>query len=541
MKAPSIQLKSRSEISFCWLTMAIVVLVHLLVKAPNEPVFNGDENRHVMTSVFFCDLLTDRPLDHLREYTEDYYDQYPALGLLVWPPLFHGVVGGLMTLFGTSVLVPRLFVFATWVLAAFSLFRICRRRMEVNRAWCVTAVFSLMPMIFEFSRHAMLEMPTLALCLVCLDQFDLWDRDRCRRRIYFAATAAAFAALTRFDAIVLLPILLLQTALGGKWRRLLNRDVLIAAVFAIALVSPTYFVILNELGDLHLRQAVESVSGRERPMFALGSLAFYPSKIPEQVGWGATSFFLVGFAFGFRRVNRSEVGMFAAILIGTYVTFTPLAELSSRHAIYWLPGIAWLAVVGAECIAAAMHRLARSTVAVRSAVPIAILVSTTAAASWNSHVYSVTGYRRAAEVALTNSSHGETIFIDGWWDGNMTYQLRHLDPSRSRKVVRADKLLYDFTNVPNVDFEQFVDSDLEILGAIASVAPQCVIFEDPQPFGDIEISRRMRTLIRSKSDLFPLLKAIDVDSTVPGARTFSIYVFGVDRDLLMNTLIQKAP
>ena len=32
-----------------------------------------------MTSVFFRDVLTDRPLDNPRAYAEDYYEQYPAL------------------------------------------------------------------------------------------------------------------------------------------------------------------------------------------------------------------------------------------------------------------------------------------------------------------------------------------------------------------------------------------------------------------------------------------------------------------------------
>ena len=52
----------------------------------------------------------------------------------------------------------------------------------------------------------MLEMPTLALCLVCLDQFDVWLARNQKGHLFCAALAAAFAALTRFDAIVLLPL-----------------------------------------------------------------------------------------------------------------------------------------------------------------------------------------------------------------------------------------------------------------------------------------------------------------------------------------------
>ena len=71
-----------------WLLLAALpllpLLLHLVTLAPAEPVFNGDANRHVMTSVFFRDFLIDLPLSHPKQYAEAYYEQYPALGLMVW-------------------------------------------------------------------------------------------------------------------------------------------------------------------------------------------------------------------------------------------------------------------------------------------------------------------------------------------------------------------------------------------------------------------------------------------------------------------------
>ena len=113
-----------------WLLLAsLPLLLHFVVLAPAEPVYNGDANRHMMTSVFFRDFLSDMPVANPKQYAEDYYNQYPALGLMIWPPLFHGVVGALMTVFGTSVWVARCYVFCSFLLAAFSLYKLCRRRM----------------------------------------------------------------------------------------------------------------------------------------------------------------------------------------------------------------------------------------------------------------------------------------------------------------------------------------------------------------------------------------------------------------------------
>jgi hypothetical protein len=59
-------------------------LAHLLVSHSTEPFFYNDETRHVMTGVYFRDLLHDMPLTHLREYTINYYLQYPALTCFNW-------------------------------------------------------------------------------------------------------------------------------------------------------------------------------------------------------------------------------------------------------------------------------------------------------------------------------------------------------------------------------------------------------------------------------------------------------------------------
>jgi hypothetical protein len=69
--------------------LAGVIAFHVYSTQPGEPFFNNDETRHVMTGVYFRDLFVDAPSPvALREYTVNYYLQYPALGLLIWPPFF---------------------------------------------------------------------------------------------------------------------------------------------------------------------------------------------------------------------------------------------------------------------------------------------------------------------------------------------------------------------------------------------------------------------------------------------------------------------
>ena len=523
-----------------WLLLAsLPLLLHFVVLAPAEPVYNGDANRHMMTSVFFRDFLSDMPVANPKQYAEDYYNQYPALGLMIWPPLFHGVVGALMTVFGTSVWVARCYVFGSFLLAAFSLYKLCRRRMSAEQAELVVTLFALLPMIFEYSRYVMLEMQTLALCLVCLERFDIWLREHRTRNLYIAAVAAALASLTRFDAVVLLPTLLLMTVFEKRLKQLFSWHVVGAAIVAVIVLGPTYAVIWREMGDLHVRQAAESVSGRANESWMSNSYEYYPSHIPDQAGWVATALLWLGLIVGATRTHRATATVFAALLISTYVTFTPLAELQARHAIYWLPAVAYFACVGAMQIASLLERFFSGKRETAWRFVCAVLICGTAVTTYFLESYRVTGYERASTVALQHTNSGDKIFIDGWWDGNITYHIRHLDSTRSRHIVRSDKVLYDFTNVPNVDFKAYVESDEGILNAIAETDATCVVFEDPQPFGNIAISHRMHELIKSMPKQFPLIETVPVSLKFPSARPFQLKVFSVNKPEL-NAYLQKA-
>ncbi len=539
MSEPQVQPEPQ-RLAMRWLVLAALpVLLHLVAVPPNEPVYNGDANRHVMTSVFFRDLLVDQPWDHVKQYATDYYQQYPALGLMIWPPLFHGVSGLMMTIFGTSAMVPRVLVFLCFLCSTWCLYRLCRRRMSAAQSEIIVVIYSLMPMIFEYSRYIMLEMPTLALCLLSIERFDLWLQQNRTRNLYIAAVAAALAALTRFDAAVLLPILLLMPLLEMRWKQLLTWHVPIAAIIALCIIGPTYVVIWNELGDLHLRQAAESVSGVNADLPGTGRMGFYPVCLPFQVGWVATALFVIGLVAAFAKEHRSTATVFAAMLIGTYITFTPLAEVRARHAIYWLPAVAYFASVGAFVAANSIRTFSGCSLDRARLIAVSIAILGTGLTTHDLHPHRVTGYAKAAEVVLANTQPNDSILVDAWWDGNLTYHLRHLDNSRSRHIIRANKVLYHFLNVPSVDFQQYVETDVEILQAIADTKANCIAFEDPQPFGDIEISQRMHALVKSMPQQFPLLETVPVEVVFPGTQSFELKIFTVNTDQLHTYLNQS--
>ena len=343
------------------LLLALPIAVHVLSVPPAEPVFCGDSNRHVMTSIFFRDFLADGLSTDPKGYAERYYEQYPALGLMVWPPLFHGVCGTLMLVFCTSVVVARALVLASFLSSVWCVHRIARRAFDDDRALATTVLFSVSPLIFDYGRDVMLEVPALALVLWSVDQFDLWLRSGRNRCLYLASVTAALAALTRFDAAVLLPFYVALLCFRGGWSRLFNRHVLAAIAVAVCLVGPVYLVIAKETGELHMRQATASVGGSEdgsaNGFLAWKNWTYYPLSVVEQCGWPIAILSAIGLLGSFGRTHRRERDVLWALLLATYVTLSPLAELRARHAIYWVPAIVGFAVCGVEQITVVLARL----------------------------------------------------------------------------------------------------------------------------------------------------------------------------------------
>jgi len=564
------------------LLVALPIVLHLVCTRPVEPVFGGDSNRHVVTSIFFRDYLSDTittgHLSNPKDYAERYYEQYPALGLLVWPPLFHGVCGAAMMIFGTSVEVARGLVLLSFVVSCWCVYRMAERVVDKDRAAAVTILYSIAPLIFDYSRDVMLEMPALALVMVSVDQFDLWLRGTRRRHLYIAAISAALAALTRFDAAVLLPFYLGMFVLQGGWTKLFNRHVVIASVVAMVLVGPVYLVILKETGDLHVRQAAESVGGSEdgtaNAFLAAKNLWYYPKALVEQSGWPVAILCGLGFVTSLGRERRLQSSVFVALMVATYVTFSPLAELRARHAIYWMPSVAFFAVSGLEVIlkwcsirsgtrqASRPNYVAMLALESRGgfryiddwkndgrwahALPLAVgayafLFAAAAHGSMSLTTYRVEGYSNAAELVLKSSSPGDKIFFDGWWDGNFTYHIRHLDPTRSRSVLRGDKLLYDFLCVPSTDFQQYVENDREIVAKFVEASPKFVVLENPQFFETIEVAQQLRDLVKTHPEIFEPVDQVPVSSSIAHQKKFHIDIHRFNPDAAKRWLQEEIP
>jgi uncharacterized membrane protein len=519
-----------------WVWFGAVLLVlglaHALTWRASEPFFNNDETRHVMTGVFFHDLLLDLPLGHLRAYTVEYYLQYPALGLLVWPPLFHGLLGVFMLAFGTSYLAAKALLGLFSILAFSWFFLLVRRTHGTFAAAAAVLLFGLSPMVFELSRQVLLEMPALAFGLGAIYSFTLYlDLGR-RRDILLAAAAAAAFALTRFDGFFLLLFFLLSLLGLRRFDLLRRRQVWLAALLALAIVLPLYVPMLAEFGRTHLLVTAQKGPDPGAGRHLVNALTFYPRNLGRSMGWRTAGLGLVGLVSlvvaASRPVRRRACWPYLTLALATYLAFTPLAELQARHAIYWIPAFALFAVEGADWIASWFQASRRQTALA------AMLGTAIGVAFWGavrSPVHYVRGYEEAACYVVANTHASRFTFMDGFLNGDFIYQVRRHDPGRRLWVLRGDKLLYGVLNDPRSGYQEYAGGENGILSTLYRYDPELIVVEEPQVVFQIPMATRLRQTLAAHPERFSRVKSFPVESDLPAFAGVRLDVY---RSLLRN-------
>lgn len=506
--------------------IAVLMVIVGLTSVATEPFFWNDETRHVMTGVFFSDFFSDGHWLSARDYAVRYYLQYPSLGLLVWPPLFHALEGAAMLAFGPSLGVAKALILAFAAMATAYLVALVARTHDAWTACLAGLLFVVSPMIVTYSRQVMLEMPALAFVLAATYHWVAYvDRAR-RAHLWLGAASACAAVLTRFDSAVLLPTLLLMVALRGDWQVLRRRQTWVAACASVVAVGPVVWLTATEFGAEHLSTIVPQQKAYGGLAAVAETVLFYVRSLPEQVGWVIPFGALAG-AAQWRRTSLDwrRLTPYAATVVCTYVVFTAVAEKTPRHTIVWVPAFAALAAIGV----AALRRGARASLPVWGAALVMLLA--TGVPALRARTPYVRGYARAAAYVVASTDASTFTLFDGYYDGNFTYQIRRLDPQRRLWVLRGDKLFY--ASVINVgqQYTEFVHSDGEMAELLASYDPELLVVEST-PIGGrwTPAARRLRRLLAAHPERYRLEHRIPIETQSPGTDT----VLLIYRSLVRN-------
>jgi hypothetical protein len=486
------------------LPLVTVFAVQWLWWSPSEPFLNGDETRHVMTGVFVHDAIQDAGYRTPKAYAQRYYAQYPCLGLLVWPPGFYALQGVAMTVFGPTFEVGRWTAFACCLVACAYLFGLANRTHGPAVACLAALVFGLCRETFEHSRAVMLEVPTVAAALGFIFHFERYLDRRRRWELLLVGFWLVVTGLMRYDAVVLLPYVLLRLAVTKRFALLRRWDVLLTVGGVLVALAPVYGLAAMHIGDQH---AIGATAGTNEEVSRDGwdGILYYPYRLWHQLGFYAAEFAVIGGLVALVVPTiRAKSGIYLALIAATYGTFTPMAEQESRHSIYWLP--AWAVLAAESCFLP--WRLARDRLV--SGVLAFLLVLATSTWILLQPVPWVQGYGDAAKYVLANSRGPTVCLFDGLMDGTFIYEMRAADPTRRVWVYRGDKLFYAVRSDPAAGYKEWVETDADLRRRLEAAAPDFIVLEDPPLKYDLPMPKRLRAVLAAWPERFERVETLSI-------------------------------
>lgn len=489
---------------FVTLAALLPLLLHGI--AIGELFFNTDEPVHAVGGLFFADVFRDLPLAAPVQYAYKWYAQYPALGLIHWPPIFYMVEGAFFLAFGSTAVVARLSVVAFALFGLFYWFRLVQLLSDTRSAICATVLLACTPALLLFQRSVMLEMPALSLCLAATFYWLRYTRapKATPGDVYRFALFAALALLTKQHSAYLAVFCLLSLLAEKRLALLFAPATLRALVLIILLAGPFYALALY----LHGRTVVADLF---QGTVEANTLTFYLEALPRQLGLPLLFLGIIGVLTS-RWWTGARVRPVLVWIVACYVTFTVVGQKDARYAIYWLPAFVFFAVG-----ALTQFRWPAPARAVANVMLLALLGYQV----WTSVTYErpyIAGYEAAVRHVMRHGNPGFVLF-DGELHGNFIFYFRVQDTERRGVVLR--KALYVTRVLQEYGSRELLRDRADIGRMLAQYGVRYVVVDNSAPrFNSQTVLRQVLN-----DPPFVLAGVYPVESNVARYRQRTLFVY----------------
>jgi hypothetical protein len=453
--------------------MAILaaLVVGLFMTTPTDGDFWWyDSSRHAMNGVFIRDFLLEGGLRHPIRFASAYYQQYPAINIGFYPPLFYITSAPFLAVFGASHAVSQAVVHLYALAAGILAYLFCVRVMERDRlsALAVAVAILALPGIALWTRQVQSDIPAITLLLAtayCL----LRHLERGERNWLFAATISlGLAILTRAQAIYAMPPLLYFLFLHAYPNRP-SWKLRMVALIPMALLALPSVAMVAYFSRVNQSQAL-AMPGMPTPG-SLDNWTWYAEALPEQMGWPALAVVIAGlraavFLAARRRMTLAGA-IAAAFCLCSWILFSIVSNKEPR---FNLPSLPFLFLLSAFGLYLLLPRLARLALPV-----LAVWLAFQALAA--TQVPLVAGFKEAALAAQAATPQGGNVLIAAHRDGSFIFDMRTYGKRRDIGIRRADKLLVDISirrefGVKDKGLDQAALADLMKREKIAAVVVQ---------------------------------------------------------------------
>jgi hypothetical protein len=459
------------------LSWTSLLVVHGITKG--EFCYINDEALHAVTGLFFADFLHDLPLTHPIEYTFRFEAQYPALGILRWPPVFHAVEGAMFLLLGRTVLTARLAILLFTLLGVSFWFKLVSELQDAWTAAVSAMVLVSLPSLLVLEKAVMLEIPGMALAIAASYYWLRYFGSSRTLHLGLATALAAAAILTTYHTVYLPVFCLLALAAERQWKRLLEPRLYVAAALALLVVGPYSLLAYRLHGRKLVWLAVLNPAPQGR---GLNAWVYYLHRLPMQLGWPLLLLSVTGLLTARWWAKKDCLRVMLAWIAACYLTMSSLGTKEPRYIIYWLPAFVFFAA-GPWTANLGGSRWAR----LRQAAVVGLLAISFRAA-WTFERPMVSGYEAAARRVI-QQEHAGLVLYDGDLPGNFIFFMRSLDPARRFIILR--KSLYDLgTGTP------YVNTRAELQDFVDRYGIRCVVISENMEMR-FDVQRYLRELVQS--------------------------------------------
>ena len=458
------------------LAAGVIAVAVLVIAAPgltDGGLGWSDAPNHTFDGIFVLEFVREMPLDHPRDWAEQFYLRFPALGMFVYyPPGFALVEAGMFGLFGVHIVTARVTVMLFAFGAGWLMYRLGRRWFGDDTGLFAALLLVTCPHGALWLNDVMLEWPATFWILLVVFAYQK-DRDTLRLRwtIGFGA-ALVMAFLTKQTAGFILPVLLLHALLAEDRRSYLLRPRLISTLAASIGVIVGYLWLARSYSALPSRLLGPALN-----------LDFYPRHLPEILGWPLLPIALLGLATFVASPSRGPRGLLLLWFVAWTVFSVVIAAKEPRYFFFALPPLMFGAVrffLPAKGEGTSESYITWKRGAYRVAFLLALIV-TQAVFTRGKLTGRLPDYAGAVETLVARPD-ADLVLVDAVRDGQFLFDIYQNEAARGRIIpLRASKLFYARPARVKWGYEQFVESEEDIVRFLDRYGIRYVVLESALP------------------------------------------------------------
>lgn len=435
----------------------------------------SDAPLHAMDGVFIHDLVRHFPGGSPQAWAESYFAKYPCLGLIVYyPPVFAVVEAAMFAVFGISAAVARLTVVLFALAALLALYWVARQLLDRDSAVFAAAVWAAFPSTVLWSRQVMLEVPAVALVLVCCGLYLKFRSTRRMGWLWAAAAALVLAVLTKQWAAFIGLVMAIDLVVQLGWRKALTwRTLLLAAVTAGLIVGYVVF----SWHYAHLSRFLVRGQGWSH-LLDVRHWAYYLFALPEVLGWAGLMFSIIGLLLLAVAERVRQVG-FALLWIVVFYVFASVVYHKEPRYFYFVTPPAAMLIGGGLSLAVKGTDLKRWCEAL-----LLVLVCWQFVVSWYVGPGRLSSYRRAASLVHESEPRGalKLVLVDAVRDGQFVFDMRVEQGFEGRAyTLRGSKVLYSRAARMRWQYSPYVETHEDVRRLIDRYGIEYIVVENVPP------------------------------------------------------------